>query len=143
MGLHEKFRFGTYLEHHMSQALSVKRRILLLSIMYGLLCLFPAFFGVLLSFTAQPGGITQSNAFCAPFLGPWSQTLPPNPHPVSTWSPEHTAFAKCLTVVLVFSVAGSYLALSRWLRYTSTGMAILALVIWVLAGLLKVVSQLH
>ena len=54
----------------MKQALSVKRRILLLSIMYGLLFLFPALFGLLLSFEAQPGGITQSNAFRAPFSGP-------------------------------------------------------------------------
>ena len=127
----------------MNQSLSIKRRILLLSVMYGLLCLFPAFFGVLLSFTAQPGGISQSNAFLAPLLGPWSQTLPPNPHPVSVWSLEHTVFAKCLTVVLVFSIVGSYLAINRWLRYTSTGIASLALVTWVLAGLLKVVSQLH
>ena len=127
----------------MKQALSVKRRILLLSVMYGLLFLFPALFGLLLSFEAQPGGITQSNAFRAPFLGPWSQTLPPNPHPVSTWSPGRAAFAKCLTVVLVFSIAGSYLALNRWLRYASTGLAVLALAFWVLAGLVKVVSQLH
>jgi hypothetical protein len=124
----------------MKQALSVEQRILL-SIMYGLICLLPAFFGVLLSFAAQPGGITQSNAFLAPFLGPWSQTLPPNPHPVSTWSAQHTAFAMCLTVVLVFSIAGSYLARSHWLGCTSTVVAVLALVVWVLAGLLKVVSQ--
>ncbi len=127
----------------MNQSLSIKRRILLLSIMYGLLCLLPAFFGVLLSLTAQPGGITQSNAFLAPFHGPWSQTLPPNPHPVSVWSAEYALFAKCLTVVLVFSIVGSYLAINRWLRYTSTGMAVLTLVVWVLAGLMKVVSQLH
>ncbi len=127
----------------MNQTLPILRRILFLSIIYGLICLVSAFFGILLSFTAQPGGITQSNAFLAPFLGPWSQTLPPNPHPVSTWSPQQTAFAKCLTVVLVFSIVGSYLAINRWLRYTSTGIAVLALVTWVLAGLLKVVSQLH
>ena len=127
----------------MNQTLPILRRILFLSIAYGLICLLAAFFGLLLSFTAQPGGITQSNAFLAPFLGPWSQTLPPNPHPVSTWSPQKTAFAKCLTVILVFSLAGSYLAFSRWLRCMSTGIAILVVVIWVLAGLLKVVSQLH
>lgn len=127
----------------MRQTLWPKRRILVLSMTYGLLCLVSACFGVSLSFAAQPGGITQSNAFIAPFLGPWSQTLPPNPHPVSTWSAEHAAFAKCLTVVLMLSVVGSYLASSRWLTYTSTGVAVLALVVWVLAGLMKVVSQLH
>jgi len=125
----------------MKQAPSVEHRVLL-TIMYGLLFLLPAFLGVLLSFTAQPGGITQSNAFLAPFLGPWSQTLPPNSHPVSTWSAQHELFAKCLTVILVFSIAGSYFIRSFWLGYTSTVVAVLALVVWVLAGLGKVVSQL-
>ncbi len=127
----------------MNQLLHVKSRILILSSIYGLLCLSTALFGVLLSQTAQRGGITQSNAFLAPFLGPWSQTLPPNPHPVSTWSPESAAFAKCLAVVLAFSLAGSYLARNRWLRYASTGIAVLTLIIWLLAGLMKVVSLLH
>jgi len=118
------------------------KRILILSVVYGLLLVIPAFCGVLLSFTAQPGGISQTNAFIAPFLGPWSQTLPPNPHPVSTWSAEYSLFAKCLTAVLVLSIIGSYLATNDWLRYPATGVAILALVVWVLAGLIKVVSQL-
>jgi hypothetical protein len=127
----------------MSEILLAKRRILVLSITYGLLCLLPAFFGVLLSLTAQPGGITQSNAFLAVFLGPWSQTLPPNPHPVSVWSAEYALFAKCLTVVLVFSLAGSYLGFSRFLRFASTCIAVPTLVVWALSGLVKVVSQLH
>lgn len=118
------------------------KRILILSVIYGMLIFIPAFLGVLISFTAQPGGISQSNAFIAPFLGPWSQTLPPNPHPMSTWSAEYELFAKCLTAVLVLSVIGSYLAANDWLRYPATGMAVLALVVWVLAGLMKVVSQL-
>ena len=119
------------------------KRIFILSVIYGLLLLVPAFFGVLLSYTAQPGGISQSNAFIAPFLGPWSQTLRPNPHPVSTWSAEYSLFAKCLPAVLVLSIIGSYLATKDWLRYPAAGMAVLALVVWVLAGLGKVVSQLH
>jgi len=127
----------------MNQAPFAKRRVLLLSITYGVLCLVTAVFGVLLSFTAQPGGITQVNAFLAPFLGPWSQTLPPNPHPVSTWSAEYNLFARCLAVVLALSLVGSYLAPSRWLRYLSTGMAFFALVPWLFVGLMKVVSQLH
>ena len=118
------------------------KRVLTLSVVYGLLLVIPAFFGVLLSFTAQPGGISQSNAFIAPFLGPWSQTLRPNPHPVSTWSAEYELFAKCLTAVLVLSVIGSYLATNDWLRYPATGTAVLSLIVWVLAGLMKVVSQL-
>ena len=118
------------------------KRILILSVIYGLLIFISAFLGVLISFTVQPGGISQSNAFIAPFLGPWAQTLRPNPHPVSTWFAEYALFARCLTVVLVLSVIGSYLATNDWLRYPATGMAVLALVVWVLAGLMKVVSQL-
>jgi ABC-type spermidine/putrescine transport system permease subunit I len=127
----------------MDEALFSKRRILLLSLLYGTFCLLAACFGVLLSFAAQPGGISHGNAFLAPFLGPWSQTLPPNPHPVSVWSAQYALFARCLTVVLAFALAGTYLATSRWLRYTAIALAVPALVIWVLAGLLKVVSQLH
>jgi hypothetical protein len=118
------------------------KKILILSGIYGLLLLVPAFFGVLLSFTAQPGGISQSNAFVAPFLGPWSQTLRPNPHPVSTWSAEYELFAKCLTAVLVLSIIGSYLVTNDWLRYPATGVAVIGLIIWVLAGLMKVVLEL-
>ena len=127
----------------MKEPLFAKRRLLRLSILYGLLCLLPAFCGLLLSFTAQPGGITHANAFMAPFLGPWSQTLPPNPHPVSVWSAQYAAFARFLAVVLALSLAGSCLAPSRWLRHTSTTMAVLTLILWTLAGLMKVVSQLH
>jgi len=119
------------------------KRIILLSVIYGLLFLLPAFCGVLLSFTAQPGGISQSNAFLAPFLGPWSQTLPPNPHPVSVWSAKYSLFAKCLTAILVFSLVGSCLATDSWLGHTSTGTAVFVIVVWVLAGLLKVVLELH
>jgi hypothetical protein len=118
------------------------KRILILSVIYGMLIFIPANLGVLISFTAQPGGISQSNAFTAPFLGPWAQTLRPNPHPVSTWSAEYALFAKCLTVILVLSVIGSYLVTNDWLRYPATGMAVLAIIVWVLAGLMKVVSQL-
>jgi len=118
------------------------KRILILLVVYSLLLLIPAFLGVLISFTAQPGGITQSNAFIAPFLGPWAQTLRPNPHPVSTWSAESELFAKCLTVVLVLSVIGSFLAANIWLKYPAIVMAVVSLVVWVLAGLMKVVSQL-
>ncbi len=119
------------------------RRIIFLSIIYGLLCLLAGCFGVLLSYTAQPGGISQSNAFIAPFLGPWSQTLSPNPHPVSVWSPKYKLFTDSLTVILVLSIFGSFFAVNRSLWYLSTGIAGFALVIWVLAGLMKVVSQLH
>jgi hypothetical protein len=118
------------------------KRILILLVVYSLLLLVPAFLGVLISFTAQPGGISQSNAFIAVFLGPWAQTLRPNPHPVSTWSAEYELFAKCMTAVLVLSIIGSFLAANIWLKYPAIVMAVVTLVIWVLAGLMKVVSQL-
>ncbi|MBN2592545.1 MAG: hypothetical protein JXA81_03480 [Sedimentisphaerales bacterium] len=111
-------------------------------VVYSLLLLIPAFLGVLISFTAQPGGISQSNAFIAPFLGPWAQTLPPNSHPVSTWSARYDLFAKCITAVLVLSIIGSFLIPNNLLRYTATSVAVVSLIIWVLAGLMKVVSQL-
>ena len=115
----------------MNQELISKRRILILSFLYGLLCFLAALFGVLLSLAAQPGGITQLNAFLAPFLGPWSQTLPPNPHPVSTWTAKYALFAKSLSLGLAFSLAGSYIAPGRWLKNASAGIAILLLIIWV------------
>lgn len=123
----------------MNQSLN---KIIILSVIYGLLLLVPAYLGVLISFTAQPGGISQYNAFVAPFLGPWAQTLRPNPHPVSTWSAEYEMFAKCLAAVLAISVIGSYLAIKHWLLYPATSMAVCALVVWVLAGMMKVISQL-
>lgn len=118
------------------------KRILILLVVYSLLLLVPAFCGVLLSFTAQPGGISQYNAFIAPFLGPWAQTLRPNPHPVSTWSAQHKLFAMCLTVVLALSIIGSFLVPNDLLMYTATSVAVVAFIIWVLAGLMKVVTQL-
>jgi hypothetical protein len=66
------------------------KRVLILSVIYGMLIFIPAFLGVLISFTAQPGGISQSNAFIAPFLGPWAQTLQPNPHASLNWGRRAT-----------------------------------------------------
>ena len=74
------------------------KRILILSVVYGLLFIVPAFFGVLISYAAQPGGISQYNAFLAPILGPWSQILPPNSHPVSVCPPNMS----CLPSYLVW-----------------------------------------
>jgi hypothetical protein len=119
----------------------MKSRIIL-TIIYGLIFLLAALIGVVISFAAQPGGISQSNAFIAPFLGPWSQILRPNPHPVSTWSAEYELFAKSLTIILVLSLAGSYIAVNDTPRYMSTIIAIPTLLVWALAGLMKVVSQL-
>ena len=119
----------------------MNRRVTL-SIVYGLVLLIGSLFGLMLSFAAQPGGISQSNAFIAPFMGPWSQSLRPNPHPVSTWSAKYALFAKSLTLALVLFLAGSYIAVNDFLRHISTVFAVFALLLWVLAGLMKVVSQL-
>jgi hypothetical protein len=118
------------------------KRIVILSFVYSVIIFIVAFLGVLISFTAQPGGINQYNAFIAPFLGPWAQTLPPNSHPISTWSAGYDLFAKCLTVILVLSVIGSFVLPNDLLRYTATSVAVVSLIIWVLAGLMKVVTQL-
>lgn len=122
---------------------SSQRGMLPLSIVYGGVCLLAACGGMFLSFGAQRGGISHANAFGAPLMGPWSQTLPPNPHPVSVWLPQCALFARCLTVILAFALAGSYLGVSRWLRHTAIALAAPSLVIWVLAGLMKVVLELH
>ena len=118
------------------------KRIIILLFVYSVLLFIPANIGVLLSFTAQPGGISQSNAFIAPFFGPWAQTLPPNSHPISTWSAGYNLFAKCMTAIFVLCIIGSFLNPNNLLRYTATSVAVVSLIIWVLAGLLKVVSQL-
>jgi hypothetical protein len=118
------------------------KRFIILLFVYSVIIFIVAFLGVLISFTAQPGGINQYNAFIAPFLGPWAQTLPPNSHPISTWSAEYALFAQCLTAVLVLSIIGSFFVPNDLLRYTATSVAVVSLIIWVLAGLMKVVSQL-
>ena len=119
-----------------------KSRMINLSIVYLVICILSACIGVLLSFTAQPGGITQSNAFIAPFMGPWSQILPPNAHQFNTWTPRYSLFTQLMTAILACSIIGSYLASSRLLRYPSIIISILLLILWNLAGLVKVVSQL-
>ena len=123
------------------EAVSQEQKIHRPTRIYAAICLLSALFGVVLSFYAQRGGITPPNAFFAPILDPWSQVLPPNAHGVSVWSIEYTAFAGCLTCVLAFSLLGSYFAGRRWLRYVSTGVAILALITWVLSGLAKVILE--
>jgi hypothetical protein len=99
--------------------------------------------GMLLSFGAQAGGIHWAAAFVAPILGPWSQTLSPNTHPMSVWTIEYTVFAECLGVALVCSMLGTYFAKTRWLRHASIGVSAFGLVVWVLSGLAKVVLEMH
>ena len=58
---------------------------------------------------------------------------------MSVWSAKYSLFAKCLTAVLAVSIIGSCLATDRLLRYTATGIAVFVIIVWVLAGLMKVV----
>ncbi|MBN2588702.1 MAG: hypothetical protein JXA96_02480 [Sedimentisphaerales bacterium] len=119
-----------------------KIRILIIFMIYVLICFVACSLGMLASFAAQPGGITQKNAFIAPLIGPWSQTLPPNSHPVRTWSEKYKTFAVILAIVLPLSMLGSFLFIDFLLSYTSTVIAILSLILWILLGLGKVLSQL-
>ena len=127
----------------MDDTLFSERRIPASLFVHAAIVLVAACLGLLLSFAAQPGGISHLNVSVAPVFGPWSQTLPSNPHPVSMWSAQYALFAKMPTAVLAFALVGSILSISRWLRNLSIVIAIPALIIWVLAGLMKVVSQLH
>lgn len=114
-----------------------------LTINYGAILFFAGCFGLCLSFMAERGGITQGNAFIAPIIGPWSQILPPNAHEMSVWPLKYTAYTIFLSLVLPITIGGSYCIHKRWLRYTATGVAVIALLFWVLSGLLKVVLELH
>jgi hypothetical protein len=58
------------------------------------------------------------------------------------WSADYASFAKGLTLALVLAVAGSYLTANDWLCYLSSGIAVFVVILWVLSGLMKVVSQL-
>ena len=119
-----------------------KVRILIFLTIYIFIVSIACCLGTLLSLGAQRGGITPKNAFIAPLIGPWSQTLPPNSHQVRSWTEGYKLFAQMLTAVLVLSLAGSFLIRNFWLSYFSTVSAVLALIVWVLSGLIKVVSQL-
>ena len=119
-----------------------KTRILIIFSIYFLICISACSLNVFVSHGAQPGGITQKNALITTLIGPWSQTLSPNPHPVKTWSEKYKTFAQILVVVLVLSILGSFLFIDSLLSYTSTVIAIASLSIWVLCGFVKVLSQL-
>ncbi len=77
------------------------RRCVLCGACYVLALMIPALLAVPLSAGGQPGHITAANAFLAPFLGPWSETLPPNAHPISAWTPHLFDKAVILSVATV------------------------------------------
>jgi hypothetical protein len=101
----------------------------------------PALLAVPLSATGQPGHITSGNAFLAPFMGPWSETLPPNAHPVSGWPPQQIDKAVILSVA-----TGGVILLSCVTRgksaVTATVLAVLLLLVWVGHGIMKVILEL-
>ena len=98
--------------------------------------------GTAISQSAQPGGIGPGNAFLCPLLGPWSRVLPPNPHPVSGWSQTHRAAVQLWTLALVLCLACSCLTRVDWLRWATTGLSVILITLWVLAGMLRVIMQL-
>ena len=142
METNDKTAFGEFIDRLIDYISENKTRILIIFAIYISIIFAACALGVFLSFGAQPGGITQVNAFIAPLIGPWSQVLEPNSHHVGSWSERYKMFAIILTVILVICLTGSLLFMNFWLSYMSTVIAFLSLIIWVLSGLAKVVSQL-
>ena len=98
--------------------------------------------GTAISQSAQPGGIGPVNAFLCPLLGPWSQVLPPNPHPVSGWSQTYFAGVVLWTVALVACLVGSCLSRIDLLRWATAALSVILITLWMLAGMLRVIMQL-
>jgi hypothetical protein len=142
METNEKTGFSRFVDCHINHINDNRERILIFFTIFILILFLAGTLGSCLSFLAQPGGITKINAFIAPFLGPWSQILPPNSHEMRFWSERYKIFAISLTAVLVLFLAGSILFINFWLSYMSTVITFFAIVIWVLCGLGKVVTQL-
>lgn len=95
-----------------------------------------------ISRSAQPGGIGPGNAFLCPLLGPWSQVLRPNPHPVSGWSQANLAGVVLWTLALVACLLCSCLSRIDLLRWATAGLSAILITLWVLAGMLRVIVQL-
>ncbi|MCP4643840.1 MAG: hypothetical protein GY851_25585 [bacterium] len=112
-----------------------------LSIAYGVLFLVPALIGALLSTGAQRGGISMGNAFLAPFLGPWSAVLPPNAHRLATWDPMTLALTRVWTLAFLGALVGSYVSKRPWLTMLTTMLSVSSILMWVLLGIGRVLSQ--
>ena len=108
---------------------------------YVLALLIPALLAVPLSAGGQPGHITGPNAFLAPIMGPWSETLPPNAHPVSGWPPQQLDKAVFLSAAI-----GCLLLLSQVTRgktaVFATVLAASLLILWAGLGMMKVLLEL-
>lgn len=108
---------------------------------YALALVMPALLAVPLSAGGQPGHITAGNAFLAPFLGPWSETLPPNAHPVSGWPPQQINKAVILSIAIGVPILLSCLTKGK-IAGTATVLGVLLLLVWAGHGMIKVIIEL-
>jgi hypothetical protein len=119
------------------------RSIILMTAVYLAFFLLAAAWAVLLSTGGQSGHITAWNAFFAPFMGPWSPVLPPNPHAVSFWSLSEILKAVLLSILFMFCMVASFLNLNRYLLMLTRFSSVILLFIWIAHGILKVILELR
>lgn len=117
------------------------RRFVFPGVFYALALMIPALLAVPLSAGGQPGHISAANAFLAPIMGPWSETLPPNAHPVSVWTPHLFNKAVILSVTLAVLILLSYVTKGK-VAVTATVPAVLLLLVWAGHGMIKVLIEL-
>jgi hypothetical protein len=116
-------------------------RSVLYGMCYVLTLIVPALLAVPLSATGQPGHITAGNAFFAPIMGPWSETLPPNAHPVSVWPPGQINKAAILSALLGIPILLSFVLKGKS-GVAAFVLAVLLLLVWAGHGLIKVILEL-
>ena len=107
-----------------------------------LIVLVPALMAIPISSTGQPGHISAGNAFLAPFLGPFSVVLPPNPFPMERWPASKLMIAYALALSILVCGGCLYAAKWRWLQFVAGGMTILLLIVWDGFELIKVLLEL-
>jgi len=109
---------------------------------YAVLVFAFALMGTYLASFAQPGGISHTNGFVAPIMGPWSRVLSPNAQLIQHVASDHYAFTFATTLVVIGLVVVSPLPKHRGVRIPVKVLAHLAVVYWCLCGLVKVVVEL-
>ena len=110
---------------------------------YILAVLIASVLAVLVSLAAQPGGITQINAFLAPIMGPWSKGLPPNRAELAAQELQmFPVYTLLFMVIVVFSSIASYYLKNRWIRIIVKLIGYVVIVTWCLVGIRKVLWEL-
>ena len=110
---------------------------------YALVFLAASALAVLVSLAAQPGGISQANAFLAPLIGPWSRCLPPNrAHLDAAEIKRFAAYTVVFVTVVTAAGMASYLANNRWARVAVRLAGYAAIALWCLVGIGKVITEL-